>query len=180
MQTGSMARSATASDLRETPYGIGIALHETNEQRRLRVWLGPALLPIFQRADVGAQISCEKAAGELHVLPDFREFVSADLRHGLRFHSMRPKRSFAGTVISQSVNPFHQLIEHDVELQQLLTNRFDFFYFREDPDVKGFFDFKVRRGTSRERNAIRVLERMGFPSKIVNAALSQLENLPKP
>jgi len=68
---------------------------------------------------------------------------------------------------------------HDVELQQLLTDRFDFFYFREDPDVKGFFDFKVRRGTSRERNAIRVLERMGFPSKIVNAALSQLEKLPK-
>lgn len=68
---------------------------------------------------------------------------------------------------------------HDVELQQLLTDRFDFFYFREDPDVKGFFDFKVRRGASRERNAIRVLERMGFPSKIVNAALSQLEQLPK-
>ncbi|MGH8320218.1 MAG: MutS-related protein [Steroidobacteraceae bacterium] len=69
---------------------------------------------------------------------------------------------------------------HDVELQQLLTDRFDFFYFREDPDVKGFFDFEVRRGTSRERNAIRVLERMGFPAKIVSAALSQLEKLPKP
>ena len=69
---------------------------------------------------------------------------------------------------------------HDVELQQLLSERFDFFYFREDPDVQGFFDYKVRRGTSRERNAIRVLERMGFPSKIVNAALSQLEKLPKP
>jgi DNA mismatch repair ATPase MutS len=69
---------------------------------------------------------------------------------------------------------------HDIELQPLLADRFDFFYFREDPDVKGFFDFKVRRGTSRERNAIRVLERMGFPSKIVHAALSQLEKLPKP
>lgn len=69
---------------------------------------------------------------------------------------------------------------HDVELQQLLSDRFDFHYFREDPDVKGFFDFKVRRGTSRERNAIRVLERMGFPPRIVDAALSQLEGLPKP
>jgi DNA mismatch repair ATPase MutS len=69
---------------------------------------------------------------------------------------------------------------HDVELQQLLADRFDFYYFREDPDVKGFFDFKVRRGTSRERNAIRVLERMGFPAKIVSAALTQLEQLPKP
>jgi hypothetical protein len=69
---------------------------------------------------------------------------------------------------------------HDVELQDLLTDRFDFFYFREDPDVEGFFDFKVRPGTSRERNAIRVLERMGFPSKIVSAALSQLGELPRP
>jgi hypothetical protein len=69
---------------------------------------------------------------------------------------------------------------HDVELQPLLADRFEFFYFREDPDVKGFFDFKVRPGISRERNAIRVLERMGFPSKIVSAALAQLEQLPKP
>lgn len=66
---------------------------------------------------------------------------------------------------------------HDVELQPLLTDRFEFLYFREDPDVKGFFDFKARPGISRERNAIRVLERIGFPSKIVSAALSQLEKL---
>jgi hypothetical protein len=39
---------------------------------------------------------------------------------------------------------------HDVELQQLLTNRFDFFYFREALDVREFFDFKVRPGTSRD------------------------------
>jgi hypothetical protein len=69
---------------------------------------------------------------------------------------------------------------HDIELQQLLSDRFDYLYFREDPDVQGFFDFKVRRGISRERNAIRVLQRMGFPSKIVNAALSTLRTLPEP
>ena len=123
-QKGSMARSATSLDLRETPYRVGIALHEANEQRRLRVWLGPALLPIFQRADVGAQVSCEEAAGELHVLPDFREFVSADLRHGLRFHRMRPKSSFARTLISQSVKPFHQLIEQIALLSDVLRLAF--------------------------------------------------------
>ncbi len=49
------------------------------------------------------------------------------------------------------------------------------------PPRRGFrSDFKVRGGTSRERNAIRVLGRMGFPPKIVSAALSQLEKLPKP
>lgn len=68
---------------------------------------------------------------------------------------------------------------HDVELQHLLADRFDFVHFREDADVEGFFDFKVRSGTSSERNAIRVLERMGFPSEIVGAALSLVETMPE-
>jgi DNA mismatch repair ATPase MutS len=68
---------------------------------------------------------------------------------------------------------------HDVELQHLLADRFDLLYFREDPDVEGFFDFKVRSGTSSERNAIRVLERMGFPAEIVGAALSLARTMPK-
>lgn len=61
---------------------------------------------------------------------------------------------------------------HDIELQHLLSNAFDYFYFREDPDVEGFFDFQVRSGISTERNAIRVLQRMGFPAEIVSTALS--------
>ena len=68
---------------------------------------------------------------------------------------------------------------HDLELQHLLADRFDFFYFREDPTVEGFFDFKVHPGTSNERNAIRVLERMGFPSEIVSAASSIVGKMPK-
>jgi DNA mismatch repair ATPase MutS len=38
--------------------------------------------------------------------------------------------------------------------------------------VAGVFDFQVRSGVSTERNAIRVLQRMGFPAEIVCAALS--------
>ncbi len=61
---------------------------------------------------------------------------------------------------------------HDIELQHLLGDAFEYFYFREDPDVEGFFDFKIRSGISTERNAIRVLQRMGFPPEIISAALS--------
>jgi hypothetical protein len=63
---------------------------------------------------------------------------------------------------------------HDVELQHLLSDRFDLFHFREDPSVDGFFDYRLRSGTSSERNAIRVMERMGFPREIVEAALAQV------
>ena len=60
---------------------------------------------------------------------------------------------------------------HDVELQALLGERFEPFHFREDPDVDGFFDYRLRPGRATERNAIRLLARLGFPADIVTSAL---------
>jgi hypothetical protein len=59
------------------------------------------------------RVSGKETAGKPHVLPDLREFVSADLRHRFRFHSMRAKCSFAGTLIGQSIKPLHQFIEQN-------------------------------------------------------------------
>ncbi len=64
---------------------------------------------------------------------------------------------------------------HDVELQYLLSDRFERYHFREDPKVEGFFDYKLRPGASRDRNAILLLERMGFPPKIIQEALALAE-----
>jgi len=64
---------------------------------------------------------------------------------------------------------------HDVELQRLLSDRFERYHFREDPSVEGFFDYKLRRGASHGRNAIRLLERMGFPTQIIQEALALAE-----
>jgi DNA mismatch repair ATPase MutS len=61
---------------------------------------------------------------------------------------------------------------HDVELQHLLSERFERYHFREDPAVEGFFDYQLRPGPSRERNGILLLERMGFPPKIIQDALA--------
>ncbi len=61
---------------------------------------------------------------------------------------------------------------HDVELQFMLSERFVRYHFREDPAVDGFFDYTLRPGASTERNAIRLLERMGFPPAIVREALA--------
>jgi MutS-like protein len=61
---------------------------------------------------------------------------------------------------------------HDVELQALLGERFELYHFREDPNVEGFFDYRLRPGRATERNAIRLLARMGFPDDIVTGALS--------
>ena len=64
---------------------------------------------------------------------------------------------------------------HDVELQHLLGSGFELFHFQEDPAVEGFFDYRLRTGAGTQRNAIKVLERLGFPPEIIAAALATIE-----
>lgn len=66
----------------------------------------------------------------------------------------------AGKAILDDLSQHAQVLAttHDVELQELLSNRFERLHFREDPDVDGFFDY-------------RLLERVGFPARIIDEAL---------
>ena len=66
---------------------------------------------------------------------------------------------------------------HDVELQHLLGQRFELFYFQENPAVEGFFDHVLRAGVSTQRNAIRVLERLGFPAEVIAEAMATVPAL---
>jgi hypothetical protein len=75
-----------------------------------------------------------------------------------------------------SANSLVLVTTHDVELQYLLSDRFERYHFREDPAVEGFFDYRLRAGPNHERNAIRLLERMGFPPQIVQEALALAEH----
>jgi hypothetical protein len=71
---------------------------------------------------------------------------------------------------------------HDVELQELLGERFEALHFREDPDVAGFFDYKLRSGPCTEGNALRLLAKIGFPPAVVADASSLVRSaavLPK-
>ena len=61
---------------------------------------------------------------------------------------------------------------HDVELQHLLGEQFELCYFQENPAVEGFFDHALRAGVSTQRNAIRVLERLGLPADIIAEAMA--------
>jgi len=61
---------------------------------------------------------------------------------------------------------------HDVELQQDLADDYDLYHFQENPDIEGFFDYQLRPGAAVERNAIRLLGRVGFPCEIVARAMS--------
>lgn len=63
---------------------------------------------------------------------------------------------------------------HDKELTDLLKNKYDFYYFSENVDNKEglSFDYKLKSGVVKSRNAIRLLDYMGYPKEIVNEAMS--------
>ena len=61
---------------------------------------------------------------------------------------------------------------HDIELQDVLADCYDLYHFREDPDVEGFFDYRLRSGATTARNAICLLERMEFPAEVVQTAMA--------
>jgi hypothetical protein len=84
------------------------------------------------------------------------------------------ERVAAAKAVLSAISRHAQVVAttHDVELQQLLAPDFDLFHFRENLDVEGFFDFKLHSGISTQRNAIRVLERMGIPEDIIGEALA--------
>lgn len=58
---------------------------------------------------------------------------------------------------------------HNVELQDDVTEPYDLYYFEEDPDVDGWFDYRLQPGRTVRRNAIQLLARNGFPADLADA-----------
>lgn len=116
-------------------------------------------------AEMEAILSFVESAGR----GDFRVFLIDELFSGTN----TVERIAAARAVLKSISENAQVLvtTNDVELQALLGESFDLYHFQEDPDVEGFFDYRLRTGRATERNAIRLLERMGFPEKIVQNAM---------
>ncbi len=60
---------------------------------------------------------------------------------------------------------------HDIELTEMVKNHYECYYFTEDVGEEGLiFDYKLRKGISNTRNAIKVLKFMGYPDEIIEGA----------
>ena len=58
---------------------------------------------------------------------------------------------------------------HDLELVDLIGNMYRYFYFTEDMDKEGLkFDYKIKQGVSKNRNAVRIMQYLGYPSEIID------------
>lgn len=65
---------------------------------------------------------------------------------------------------------------HDIELTRMLEDRYDNFHFEEQIAEDGMtFDYKIRKGPSRSRNAIKLLEFMKFDFGVVSEAQKLVE-----
>jgi DNA mismatch repair ATPase MutS len=60
---------------------------------------------------------------------------------------------------------------HDVELIESLRGQYDSYYFADELDREDMrFDYRLRPGVATTRNAVRLLERLGYPDTIVAQA----------
>ena len=58
---------------------------------------------------------------------------------------------------------------HDLEITKMVGELYECYYFTESVGEHGLeFDYKIRKGVSSTRNAIKVLEFMGYPEEIIN------------
>lgn len=69
---------------------------------------------------------------------------------------------------------------HDRELTDILKEHYEFYYFSEKVDTKGLsFDYKIKKGVSKTRNAIKLLEHIGYPGEIIKKSFTRAEKLEK-
>jgi len=65
---------------------------------------------------------------------------------------------------------------HDIELADLLAGEYDLYHFCEQIEQNRlYFDYLIKQGKLKNRNAIRLLEIEGYPESVVSEALSITE-----
>jgi len=91
------------------------------------------------------------------------------------------ERVAAGYAILQYLDRGDDLVvvaTHDIELVELLGDRFASFHFREDiVDGALHFDYRLKGGPSSTRNAIALLRLMRYPDAIIDVALASATRL---
>jgi len=93
------------------------------------------------------------------------------------------ERISAGKAVLSSLNAENNIVfvsTHDIELADLLKNEYDLYHFSEIVDNKTVdFDYKLKEGKLKNRNAIRILQINDYPESIIKEAIEISEELDK-
>lgn len=93
------------------------------------------------------------------------------------------ERISAGKAVLSYLNSPTNIIfvsTHDIELTELLEESYELYHFSEKVDNKTVaFDFRLKDGKLRNRNAIKILEINDYPEKIITEAIKLSEEFDK-
>jgi len=75
-----------------------------------------------------------------------------------------------------SHNALPLIATHDMQIVPRLTD-YEQYYFTEDISEEGdlTYDYRIRRGIAPSRNAIKILERLGYPGEIIRGVHDQMD-----
>ena len=69
---------------------------------------------------------------------------------------------------------------HDIELTDMLSDEYELYHFSETVNEKTIgFDYKLKEGKLKNRNAIRILEINDYPKEVVKEAIGIAKELDK-
>lgn len=90
------------------------------------------------------------------------------------------ERIASSTAVLRHLGERHLVLvtTHDLELQDLLGAAYDMFHFEEQVvDGRCVFDYQLRSGPARSRNAIRLLGACGYPESLTREALDLADRI---
>ncbi|GGC57787.1 hypothetical protein GCM10011387_09310 [Pedobacter quisquiliarum] len=120
---------------------------------------------------------------------DAIQYFVQQTKHGAGFNLFVIDELFKGTNTMERVAAAKGVLEylikgrnmvlvstHDLELPELLHPAYGQYHFQELVGADGYlFDYKIKHGTLKTRNAIRLLEVSGFPEEIIKSANGYLD-----
>jgi hypothetical protein len=93
------------------------------------------------------------------------------------------ERISAGRAVLSYLNNKSNIVfvsTHDIELAELLKETYNLYHFSEQVEDKTVdFDFKLKEGKLKTRNAIKILEINDYPEQIINEAIELSKELDK-
>lgn len=93
------------------------------------------------------------------------------------------ERISAGKAVLSSLSKNNNIVfvsTHDIELTDLLTNDYELYHFSELVDNKTIdFDYKLKEGKLKNRNAIKILQINDYPADLIKEAIEISKKLDK-
>lgn len=91
------------------------------------------------------------------------------------------ERISAGKAVLSALSKNQNIVfvsTHDIELTEMLSEEYELYHFSEKVDQKNIaFDYKLKEGPLKNRNAIKILQLNEYPEKIVKEAMAIAERL---